>query len=314
MERKVGSEEKLALALGFFDGLHKGHKTLIERTVQAAKEYGYTPAVLTFDKSPTKLLKDTVEIKYILTCREKRRILKEMGIKRIVTLEFNEKFMLLSPEEFVDEILVKDLHAGFVAAGFNYRFGHKASGDGEILKKLCAEKGVLCETLPPFSLAGQVVSATAIRSAILSGDVRSAAEMMGRFFVIDEIVEHGKEVGRLLNSPTINQRVSKEYILPRNGVYVSRTEIEGKYYRSVTNIGKRPTVDDSENINAETHIIGINLDLYGKRIRVELLEKIRDEQKYPGLEELKSQIQADISSSIKYFEQNHLQQIDDMIK
>ncbi len=254
------------------------------------------------------------KVRYILSDREKKKILKEMGIRKVITLPFDETFRTLSPEEFLHTVLLSRLFAGYAAAGFNYRFGYRAAGDTDFLRSFCRQHGIVCDIVEPVSVGGAVVSASAIRAMIASGDLKTAAALMGRPYSIEERVVKGRQIGRTINSPTINQFVPENRMLPANGVYISRTKIGGRFYRSITNIGSRPTVGAEGNVNAETHIIGFDKDLYGKIIRVELFLKIRGEKKFSGLTELKNQIQRDVLTAVKYFEENHLQDQTLMIK
>jgi riboflavin kinase/FMN adenylyltransferase len=198
----------------------------------------------------------------------------------------------LSPEAFVDEILVKKYNAKALACGFNYRFGKNASGDAETLKRLCAEREIKVTVVEEIDYDEKPISSTRIRKAISDGDMKSAKTMLGRYFSYDFEVFHGDERGRVLGSPTINQFFTHDFQVPEFGVYASFTDVDGEIYPSVTNVGVRPTIGNSEK-RSETNIIGYNGDLYGQYPRVFLVEKIRGEKAFGSLDELRESIFAD---------------------
>ncbi|MBR3588352.1 MAG: bifunctional riboflavin kinase/FAD synthetase [Clostridia bacterium] len=288
---------KTSVALGNFDGLHKGHLAVINEAVME-KHNGLLPCILTFDSHPQKTLRGSAP-KKIMTRSLCEKTAKELGCET-VRIPF-EEVRNMTPEEFFNEILIKKLHVGFVSCGFNYRFGKNGAGTAEMLKKLCknAEIGFRC--------AGEVlyneepISSTRIRQAIEKGDIETANNMLGRHFAYDFEVVHGDRIGKkLLGFPTINQIFPEWHIIPKNGVYASATEIDGKLYPSMTNIGKRPTVGGEE-LRSETCIIGFSGDLYGTHPEVRLLKLIRTEKKFPSLESLSQQLKNDSETAEKIY-------------
>ncbi len=286
-----------AIALGFFDGLHRAHSAVLGKTLETARMTGLTPAVLLFDEHPrTALTGDAVPS---LLTKESRDVrLRKMGFD-LLFVSFKE-IMNMSPEEFVDKILCERFRAGALSCGYNYNFGKKASGNTEILEGLCKSRGISLTVCPEFTLNGQTVSSTEIRKALENGETERANEMLGFPFGFTSPVFTGDQRGRLLGAPTINQYIPEELITPKFGVYASRVYFDGREYVGVTNIGARPTFGVSS-VRSETYIVDFSGDLYGKSIRVELYSFIRDEKKFPDADTLKAQIEADVRSAMKFF-------------
>ena len=273
------------VALGTFDGLHVGHKAVItaEKT-----EYQRKIALL-FNHHPQVDLKGENPGRLITTDKEKA-VLSEWGI----TPEYIDFLQIceFSPEDFVDNILIKKYNAKSLACGFNYRFGKNAEGDAQTLLQLCAEREIKLTIIQAVEYENEPVSSTRIRKALNNGDMKAVKTMLGRYFSYDFEVLHGDERGRILGSPTINQFFGEDFAVPQYGVYASFTEIDGKIYPSVTNIGVRPTIGNSEK-RSETNIIGFDGNLYGKHPEVFLVEKIRGEMQFSSLDELSMQISKD---------------------
>ena len=278
------------VALGTFDGLHMGHKAVItsEKT-----EYEKNIALM-FNAHPQLLLAG-INPGRLITPRKEKEILYSWGVTPEY-IDFNS-ISSLSPEEFVDEILINKYNARSVACGFNYRFGKNASGDAETLKRLCAEREVKVTVVEEIDYDEKPISSTRIRKAISDGDMKSAKTMLGRYFSYDFEVFHGDERGRTLGSPTINQFFTEDFQVPEFGVYASFTSVDGKFYPSVTNIGIRPTIGNSEK-RSETNIIGFEGDLYGTFPEVFIVEKIRGEMQFNSLDELSAQIKEDREKAI----------------
>ncbi len=287
-----------SVALGFFDGLHRAHGTVLRSALDAARLTGLTPAVLLFDEHPrTALTGDAVPS--LLTKAERDERLRKMGFT-LLFVSFKE-IMNMSPEEFVSKILCERYPAGALSCGFNYNFGKNASGNTSLLRQLCAEREISLSVCPEFTLKGQTVSSTEIRRALENGEIEKANEMLGFPFGFTSPVFTGDQRGRLLGAPTINQYIPEELIVPEFGVYASKVYFEGKEYVGVTNIGARPTFGQGS-VRSETYIVDFSGDLYGREVRVEIHSFIRGEKKFPDADTLKAQIEADIASALKYFE------------
>lgn len=288
---------KTSVALGNFDGLHKGHLAVINEAVME-KHNGLLPCILTFDSHPQKTLRGSAP-KKIMTRSLCEKTAKELGCET-VRISF-EDVRNMSPEEFFNKILIKKLNVGFVSCGFNYRFGKNGVGNADTLRSLCKNAGI------GFSCVGEVlyndepISSTRIRYAIENGDIENANNMLGRLFAYDFEVVHGDGIGKkIIGFPTINQLFPEWHVVPKNGVYVSATEIDGRLYPSMTNIGKRPTVKGDE-LRSETCIIGFSGDLYGTFPEVKLIKLIRTEKKFPSLESLSEQLKNDSETAEKIY-------------
>ncbi len=288
---------KTVVAVGGFASLHKGHIELLEKTVNLAKKHNAESCVLTFDLA---LDKHKGNVNF-MNIEQRINLIKKTGILKVVVQDFDEKFKELSPEEFFLEKLVKQLDCVCVVVGENFRFGRDASGNTETLKKLCEKNCIECEIHPlKRDEEDNVISTTFLTQIAKSGDMERFCKLLGRPLVIQGEVIHGRHEGTKIGFPTVNINVHPGEVTPGRGVYISETEIEGEMYPSVTNIGNAPTFDSLEEL-AETHIIGINKDLYGKCIKVNVYKKIRDITKFDSVEELKNQLKSDVIATIKYF-------------
>ena len=279
-------KRRVLVALGTFDGLHIGHKRVL---LSDTTEYDEKIALM-FNEHPQKTLSGDVPDK-LITDSKRSEILNEWGYKPEF-IDFSE-ISRLSPEEFIDEILVKKFNATALCCGFNYRFGKGAKGDVTLLKRLCAEREIRLTVCEEVDFEGAPVSSTRIRESIKNGDIRTANKMLGRYFSYDFEVVHGDARGRILGSPTINQFFNDNFAVAEYGVYASFTIIEGKKYISVTNIGVRPTIEGVSEKRSETNIVGFSGDLYGQNIEVFLVEKLRGEMAFKSLDELSARISAD---------------------
>ncbi len=285
---------KSAVALGFFDGLHLGHQAVI-RKAAAWKEKGLLPEVFTFTIQHAAPQKKAAAGR-LLTERHKWGLLGEWGIQMVLSPAFTA-FQAMEPEEFVRRVLVEKLDAGAVCCGDDFRFGCRAAGDVGLLREICTGYGIQVDVAPEVTVEGERVSSTAIRALLQQGEAERANRMLGRAFGYDFEVVHGKRLGRTIDSPTINQRLPEDFLCPRHGVYASVTQVGGTFYPSVTNIGLRPTVENTRAVNSETYICGFSGDLYGKHIPVRLLRFLRPEMKFPSVEALRARIQADAAAS-----------------
>lgn len=283
-----------SVALGTFDGLHKGHMKVLESALSSSRD-GVVPFVLLFDCHPQKILKGTEPL-CIMTDSDRNDFLREMGFE-IETVSF-EELHNMSPEDFVKDILCDRLHAKTVCCGYNYRFGKGGCGDSEELSKLCEKYGIKAVICDAQTVDGEPVSSTLIRKLISNGDMKKAEKLLGRPFSYTLEVIHGQQKGRLLGFPTANQAFPENFAVPKYGVYASRTTVDGEVFKSITNIGIRPTLTD-DTLLSETHILGFNGDLYGEKIKIQLLHFIRNERKFNSLKEVFNQVREDIKIAIK---------------
>lgn len=289
-------EIKRAVALGSFDGIHKGHQAVLSGAVDL-KEKGLCPTILLFDVHPVQVLTGCAPL-CLFQSDSRDNLIKGMGLES-ESISFSE-IMNMSPAEFFRRVLVEKLNAGAVCCGENYRFGKGGAGSTEDLERLCRENGIILSVSPSVYYEGEIISSTRIRNAILSGCTGDANAMLGRAFSYHLIVDHGDERGRLLGFPTINQHFPEGFIIPKPGVYASSVNINGKEYAGVTNIGRRPSFDDDER-RSETHIIGVSEDLYGRDIEVRLHSFIRESARFTSLDELSRHINEDCKKAKEIF-------------
>ena len=283
---------KTAVALGAFDGLHIGHRAVIEKVLRS----GLVPVVFTFRDNPAEVLTGTC--RYLTTAEEKLRALESWGVQAVVMPDFKE-VAGWEPERFL-EMLRTELCAGLIACGTDFRFGKKAAGNVTLLSAFCEEHGIALEITDAVSYKGERVSSTRIRDAIEKGNIEEVTAMLGRPFSFEFEVVHGNHLGRTIGIPTINQSLPDGFILPRFGVYASAVHVDGKVYCGVTNIGVKPTVG-SERALSETWLPDFSGDLYGKTLRLELLGFIRDERRFPSLEALRGVIEENAVTAREIF-------------
>lgn len=282
--------EKTAVALGNFDGIHKGHQVLIKKAVKTAEEKGIKSAVFTFSNHPRNVIAGNSVVRNIIYEDEKIEILEEMGVDYLFSISF-EEIMKLSPQDFVDKVLIERFRIDTAVCGFNFTYGYKAAGTADMLRGMAAGRFDV-SVVDPVKVNGQVVSSTLIREKIMSGDVEAVPELLGRNFTIRGTVIHGNEIGRTIGFPTCNIVIDESMAALPNGVYMTYCYVEGVKYCSITNVGNKPTIGEYGK-NIETNIFNFNEDIYDKKITVEFLKKIRDEQKFDDLEALKKQIHDD---------------------
>ena len=280
---EMGETAPSSLALGAFDGLHRGHMAVIGRAC-APGEGGrrLQPAVFTFSRSPA-------GNSAVLTGRDKERLLEDAGVEVLYSLEFSQ-VKDWEAEAFVEQVLFETCAAQRLCCGEDFRFGRGARGDTALLQTLCDRRGVELTVVPPVKEGGEKVSSTRIRAAVEAGDISLANRLLGRPFGFSLEVIHGNHIGTGLGTPTSNQAIPEGFVLPRFGVYASWCRVGGEYFYGVTNVGVKPTVG-SDRVLAETWMPEFQGDLYGKRVRVFLLEFLRPEKKFGSLEELKAAIQ-----------------------
>jgi riboflavin kinase/FMN adenylyltransferase len=289
------------LAIGNFDGIHLGHQAILRAAVARARDVHAVATALTFDPLPQKVLRPESAPLRISTTEQRLNCFAAIGMDTAVVLPFTLDLARLTPEEFVDQILVRDLHVRAVFVGENFRFGHKQAGNARMLLLLGAARGFHVVILPPVIHKGEVVSSTIIRREIADGDVAHAARLLGRPFTLSGKVVPGTGTGRRFTFPTLNLAAEQE-LLPARGVYVTRTCIEGetRSRRSVTNIGVRPTFNGSS-LSVETHVLEPLGEASPARIEVEFWKRLREEKKFNDPEELRAQIAKDIATTNKLF-------------
>jgi phosphoribosyl 1,2-cyclic phosphate phosphodiesterase len=289
------------LAIGNFDGIHLGHQAILRATVDRAHALNAVSTVLTFDPSPRKVLRPESAPPRLSTNAQRMEWFNVLGLEAVVVLPFTLELARLSPGEFVEQILLRDLHVKAVLVGENFRFGHKQAGDVKLLSELGARHGFNVVVVPPVVYRGEVVSSTIIRREVAEGDVSHAARLLGRPFALTGEVVSGTGTGRRFTFPTLNLAAEQE-LLPARGVYVTRTCLDGetRSRRSVTNIGMRPTFNGST-LSVETHLLDAKLATKPNRMEVRFWKRLREEKKFSGPEELRAQIATDIAAVNRFF-------------
>ena len=293
-EKKTG----LSLALGFFDGIHSGHKKVIENAVLFAKNNGIKSAVVSFTDHPLCFLSDR-KPQYILPLKDKIKKIEEIGVDYLYLLNFDEKFSQMSKGEYFNFLLNMTAPKA-ITTGFNHYFGKNKEGNTDFLSEICQKNNIKYEKIPPVTINNTIISSSVIRKAIMKADFMTSKSMLEYDFYIKGSVAKGQQVGAKLGFKTININYPENIIKIPFGVYCTICEIEGKTYKSVTNWGIKPTLGDKNAPVIETHILNFNENIYNKPVKITFLTKIRDEKKFGTLDELKIQIQKDAEFCLYY--------------
>ena len=282
------------VTVGTFDGLHFGHKKVLKELAETAQQKKLKSLVLTFDPHPRQVLMPEADIYFVLSKREKIEAFKKTDIDFLIVYPFSKEFASMSAEEFLTDFLCKKLNMKYLIKGFNNHFGKDRLSELSVIKDIGKKYGFGITQVEKFN-NGISVSSTAARDFIRSGEMKNAAKVLGYNFYISGKVVHGRHIGTSIGFPTANILVEdKNKIVPKNGVYAAQTIISGKKYPVMLNIGSNPTVNtDKEKSFFEAHIIGFSGDIYDEEIKVEILQRIRDEKKFPSLNSLKSQLEKD---------------------
>ena len=289
------------LTLGVFDGLHLGHQLIMRTVVDRARETGAVPTVITFDPHPRAVLHPESAPPLLQTFDQKIEAFGVLGIEQTIVVRFTREFSNIRAAEFLSDVVADRLHAKEVYLGKGFAFGHNREGNIELLQRLSSEFGFVAGEVPEVKLRGCRVSSSKIRQLLANGQVNLARRMLGRPYGVEGRVERGSERGHQLGFPTANLHPHNR-VIPRNGVYVTGTLIEGQWRRSVTNVGLRPTFGDATEPSVETFVMNWDGDLYGDVVRIRFLYRLRDERKFGSVDELKSQILRDVDRANSYFE------------
>lgn len=287
------------LTIGNYDGLHLGHRRIIERIKLKAREQKGTSMLMTFHPHPLTILKPEKFVGLITPLHVKRRLIEEAGIDVLFIVPFTDEFHLINPELFVDSLLMEKLGIKGLIVGYDFKFGKGGKGNVEYLASKSTEYGFFFEIQAAITLDGEKVGSNRIRKMIQDGDVRKAAAHLGRPYMIEGTVIKGDGRGRTIGFPTINLK-SDFPLIPKRGVYISMVEIDGKKFSAVTNIGYNPTFD-GQGLTIETYILDFSQDLYGREIALYFLNRIRDEVKFSSVDELKGRIWKDVETAREYF-------------
>ncbi|MCF0131010.1 MAG: bifunctional riboflavin kinase/FAD synthetase [Pseudobutyrivibrio sp.] len=290
--------EPTALTVGKFDGIHKGHE-LLNRLILEKKEYGLKSAIITFENTPRiSLNKDCTPS--LITNEERMFKLKSEGLDYLVECPFDDKMMKTLPEDFI-RILVERFNMKYIAVGSDFRFGYKGLGNATLLEQLSTKYEYEVKIIDKIKKEDRDISSTYIREELLNGNISLVNDMLGYEYFVWGRVVHGAHLGHKIGIPTINIVPPDNKLVPRYGVYVTSTLIDGKEYHGVTNVGMKPTVTDERRVGIETHILDFNSLIYGENVKVTFKSFIRGEQKFNSIEELKKQMNIDKKKAIAYF-------------
>ena len=289
------------LALGNFDGLHRGHMKIIDRVRRRAGERGGTPAAMTFDPHPPRVLRPDKAPPLLMTKEQKLEALARSGMQGVAVVRFTRELSLWDPETFVRAVLVEWLHVSEVWVGANFLFGHDRAGTFSVLRTLGARYGFRAEKIDPIRYKDFVVSSTRIRRLVSEGRVDEAGALLGHHYFIDATVVRGAGRGRGLGCPTANLATGNE-LLPPAGVYATTAMIDSVVHPAITNIGTRPTFGDGGGMTIETHVFDVDRDLYDRSLRLAFVQRMRDERTFPDVDALRAQIEADCRSARRLFD------------
>jgi riboflavin kinase / FMN adenylyltransferase len=284
----------IGLTIGNFDGVHLGHRELLKKIKQECKKKKLLFVVVTFIPHPQKILQPEKEHFLINSYDQRRNLLKSLGVDILVEMGFTRDFSTLPPEKFLqDHLLVyPDLKVFYL--GYDFAFGANKQGDYDLVKSLCKPLNVEIETQPKFEFNNKVVSSSLIRERVFSGKIDEVEELLARPFHLEGVVIKGEGRGKKIGFPTANIQVSGDLIVPHLGVYITRTKHNGMVYNSITNIGHNPTFKDTQQTHIETNLFDFDSDIYGEKLDIEFLYKVRDEKKFLTVNDLITQIKADI--------------------
>lgn len=292
------------IGLGNFDGLHIGHMALVNTLVNESRLNGLDSMIYTFTKHSENILRKKLFKPLLTTCSKKKQLLGETALNYLYFDEFDESFSRMKPESFVRNILAGRLKMRLAVAGFDYRFGYRGEGDVNLLRELGRLYNFKVIVIPPIKIEHETVSSTLIRENIAKGDMEKVFRLLGRHYSITGEVKDGRKVGSKIGFPTANLHPEEYLILPHNGVYITKTLLDGKFHPGLTNVGLNPTFGDVERISVETHLLDFNQDIYKKNIEVFFISKMRNEKRFKNRDELIGQIKKDIVTAKEFFDIN----------
>lgn len=291
---------KIVLALGFFDGVHLGHQRLVRCAKEIAEQKNLPLVVMTFDRHPKEIYEDKKNFKYLETLEEKADKMTELGVDYLAVMPFTKKFSSIGAQDFVDNVIVK-LNADTVVAGFDYTYGPKEIANMEHLPDFAKGRFDIV-MMPKQIFEGKKIGSTEIRQAIKDGKMELAYELMGHHYIMSGTIGHGKRNGHKLGFPTANLIWAEHKVIPKIGVYATKTEIDGKWYESMTSVGYNVTIGQPDKIYIESNLFDFNQDVYGKPMKIKWYKYTRGEVKFDSLDELKDQLMKDKTEIKAYFD------------
>lgn len=294
------------VCIGVFDGVHLGHKAVVGRCIDAARERNVASAVVTFDRDPERVLLPETDVPQVCTLDQKISFISDLHPDYLLVLPFDRSMAALGPEEFLDSHLLPAFAPAAVVVGVNFRFGARGSGDVELLEEYGRDHRFDVEALPLLSAGGEPISSTRIRALLQAGEVDEAARLLGRPFAVEGTVVAGAGRGATVGFHTANVQLPAELAIPARGVYAGAVTLEEEYHPCAINVGTRPTFETSGKVWVEVHVIGLEADLYGRHLDVLFLARLRMEKRFEGAHELRRQAAADIAHARSVFERSDL--------
>jgi riboflavin kinase/FMN adenylyltransferase len=288
-------------ATGFFDGVHGGHRAVLDSLLKVAAERQMESAVITFWPHPrTVLQQDAHTLRLLNSLEEKKQRVLSLGIDNFHVVNFSREFSKLSTKEFMEEYLIKKFNVSTLVIGYDHRLGNSSLQTQEEMREIAASLGIETIRVEEVHLGEKMVSSTKVRAALLDGDVKGASELLGYKYLLHGVVVSGKQLGRTIGFPTANMELYEPLkLVPANGVYLVDVHVLGRDYKGICNIGNRPTVGENQSRTIETHILNFDEDIYGLEMSIEFAAKIRDERKFASMDQLKEQITKDKEFVIK---------------
>jgi riboflavin kinase/FMN adenylyltransferase len=295
-----GQYPQIGLTIGNFDGVHLGHRQLLKKIKAECALKSLLFVVVTFIPHPQKILQPEKERFLINSYEQRRKLLKSMGVDILIEMGFTRDFSTLSPEKFLqDHLLIYPALKDFYL-GYDFAFGANKEGGYDLVRSICKPFNVDVEIQPKFEFNGKVVSSSLIRDSLLDGKIAEVEELLGRPFHMEGVVVKGEGRGKKIGFPTANIQVSPDLIVPQKGVYITRTKYNDMTYNSITNIGNNPTFKTTQQLHIETNLFDFDTDIYGESLDIEFLHKVRDERKFPTVNDLISQIKNDVESAKEF--------------
>ncbi len=300
----IEKSKNTVVTIGTFDGIHRGHRKILDELLRISKEENSRNFVITFEPHPRTVVAQKFDIRLLTTLEEKKEIFENYGIENLMVINFTKEFSKLTSEEFIRKFICDKIGARHVVIGYDHKFGRNRDGNESTLRSLGEKFGFDVTQVPPIKENDVVISSTLIRNLLLKGKVEEANSYLGRNYSLSGKVVHGAGRGISLGFPTANlQPDSKRKLIPANGVYAVSVKLENKVYFGVMNIGFRPTFNQTPHAITEVHILDFNKDIYGENIKIEFVKRLRDEKKFVGKEELIKQIEDDIQRTKKIFKE-----------
>lgn len=298
--KSEGEYPSIGLTIGNFDGVHVGHRELLKKIKSECVAKDLQFVIVTFVPHPQKILQPEKERFLISSYDQRRLLLEELGVDYLIEMKFTRDFSTLPPEEFLKNYLFSYPKLKDFYLGYDFAFGANKQGTFDLVRSVCLPKHISVEIQPKFEFKGQVVSSSLIRSKLDEGNLEETTKLLSRPFHLEGFVIKGEGRGKKIGFPTANIQVSPDVIVPQKGVYVTKTVYKGMTYKSITNIGSNPTFKDTLQIHIETNVFDFDLDIYGENLDIHFLKKVRDEKKFPTVNDLIEQIKNDVIFAKEY--------------